>query len=119
MARHSSSVTTQYVEDAWAEPPRSDLQLQDVSTLCEVASSTLARVEQVEQAVKDTEEWFNVVNEQLEKVCPSDWVVQNKAELRREGTDPGGSKLIVYLRPAVLEATHACGPRIVDGLGRI
>lgn len=81
MARHSSNVTLQYVEDAWAEAPRSDLQLQDMSTLCELASSTLTRVERVEEAVKDTEEWMQL---QLEKISPPEWVGMSKPELRRE-----------------------------------
>lgn len=81
MARHSSNVTLQYVEDAWAEAPRADLRLQDISNLCEMANATLARVEEVETAVQDTEEWLK---SQLEKISPTEWVGPSRAELRRE-----------------------------------
>ena len=84
MARHSSNVTLQYVEDAWSEAPRSDLQLQNMSTLCEMASATLARVEQVEKAVDDTEERMR---QQLAKLSPVEQTSWGKEELRREIRD--------------------------------
>ena len=69
MARHSSNVTLQYVEDAWSEA---------MSTLCEMASSTLARVTQLEKAIENTEKWRS---QQLEKLCQTSW---GKEELWQE-----------------------------------
>ena len=79
MARHSSNVI--YVEDAWMEAPRADLQLQDMSSVCELANSILARVDCVEEAVKSAEEQLS---EAVSQLSPDAWKFQNKVNTKSE-----------------------------------
>ena len=55
MARHSSNITMQYVEEAWSEAPRDSLRLHDVQNLSELLSTTLARVEDMEKTLDEAE----------------------------------------------------------------
>lgn len=80
-ARHSSNVTYQYVEEALGEAPRDSMRLQDMSTVCEILSSTLARVGRVEDALSET------VRSLAQDAGPAGfglWSIQSKADLRAE-----------------------------------
>ena len=48
LARHSSSSTWAYVEEAWEEAPRQSMRLNDVASLCQVLNKVRARVDQLE-----------------------------------------------------------------------
>ena len=48
LARHSSSSTWAYVEDAWEEATRQSMRLNDVASLCQVLNKVRARVDQLE-----------------------------------------------------------------------
>ena len=63
------------------EAPRADLQLQDMSSVCELANSILARVDCVEEAVKSAEEQLS---EAVSQLSPDAWKFQNKEEFRKE-----------------------------------
>ena len=77
MARHSSDVTMQYVEEAWSEAPRESLRLHDVQNLSEMLVTTLTRVESVEKALETA-----VTN--LEESSSITGVVLDKDLLRKE-----------------------------------
>ena len=51
MARHSSSVTWQYIEEAWSENPHESLRMRDDLAMVELMTNTLARVALAEEAV--------------------------------------------------------------------
>lgn len=51
VARHSSSVTWQYIEESWSENPQESLRLRDDLAMVEMMTSTLARVTLAEEAV--------------------------------------------------------------------
>lgn len=55
LARHSSQVTWEYVEEAWGENPHASLRMHDDLALNEVLASTLARVTKTEEAVASLE----------------------------------------------------------------
>lgn len=48
LARHSSSATWAYVEEAWEEAPRQSMRLNDVASLCQVLNKACSRVDQLE-----------------------------------------------------------------------
>ena len=55
LARHSSQVTWEYVEEAWGENPHASLRMHDDLALNEVLTDTLARVTRAEEAVASLE----------------------------------------------------------------
>ena len=69
------------MEEAWAEAPRADLQLQDTTSLCELLTSTLPRVDRLEDGMKQVED---EVREAVENIAPSEWYVQSRDELHKE-----------------------------------
>ena len=81
MARHSSQVTMQYIENAWEEMPRAEMKLQDTMTMNELAANVLGRVGQVEEAIQQVEEQMT---EQVRCVCPTEWIPQNREDFRKE-----------------------------------
>ena len=81
LSRHSSNVVWQYIEDSWAECPRADMQMSDVLTTCDLVTAALNRVDPVEEHLRRAEE---MLEEQVEKAVPPEWIVQNKEELRNE-----------------------------------
>ena len=52
MARHSSSITWSYVEEAWEEAPRQSLRLYDASHVSELLTGFASRLNQVESDMK-------------------------------------------------------------------
>ena len=51
LARHSSGVTWQYIEEAWGENPLESMRLHDDLAMAEMMTATLGRVSRAEEAV--------------------------------------------------------------------
>ena len=64
LARHSSGVTWQYIEEAWGENPLESMRLHDDLAMAEMMTATLGRVSKAEEAVNTL---HNTVKEALEK----------------------------------------------------
>ena len=57
------------------------MQMSDVLTTCDLVTAALNRVDRVEEHLRRAEE---MLEEQVEKAVPPEWIVQNKEELRNE-----------------------------------
>ena len=55
--------------------------MSDVLTTCDLVTAALNRVDRVEEHLRRAEE---MLEEQVEKAVPPEWIVQNKEELRNE-----------------------------------
>ena len=73
--------TWSYVEEAWEEPPRQDLKLQDTMSLCELVSDVIARVDDSEAALRTLGQ--QIVND-AKLIEPSLWSEKGKLRLRSE-----------------------------------
>lgn len=76
-ARHTSTVTWNYIEEAWGECPEHSLRLKDELALAESLASTLGRMTSLEEAVADQART-------IEKSLRQDGVYSNTDEMLHE-----------------------------------
>ena len=85
LARHSSNVTWQYIEEAWGENPLESMRLHDDLAMAEMMTNTLARVSRAEEAVTMLQKGIDEVLAKDGFPCIADEDVKSliKDEIRR------------------------------------